>query len=206
METYTEPRTLIANPAFQRQRNDARSGLRPEMIDEPIVDLVSGLNKLPCFFSLQCCYGHFLFESQTDPANTDPLPLNKSIKAVEYRIAYLAFCIENSIPGRELLKRLSDVEALDTEYIQFCSADWFWEQQINSYALQVEPDRFKKSDTAIIEYEEALRVEAIRNRFFEELHKILSRFSGSDPGGIASEGQGRGGLNLASSTAKQQTN
>ena len=45
--------------------------------------------------------------------------------------------------------------------------------QSNSYALQVEPDRFKFQDTAIVGYKEALHIEKIRNEFFIRLYELL---------------------------------
>ena len=62
---------------------------------------------------------------------------------------------------------------MDPENIQFGSAEWFWKRQVNSYALQVEPDRFKRQDTAILDYEEALNIEKIRNEFFFQLQALI---------------------------------
>lgn len=125
------------------------------MIDTPIVELINGFNKLSYCFTLQSCYGHFVYNGQKDTHNLDPLPAKEIITPVEYRIAYIAFCIENSVSGRGLIEALKEVVAIDPENIQFCCAEWFWEKQINSYALQVEPDRFKDKDTAIIDFKEA---------------------------------------------------
>jgi hypothetical protein len=47
-----------------------------------------------------------------------------------------------------------------------------WERQVNSFALQVEPDRFKHSDQAILGCDEALHLEKIRNIFFGALKKL----------------------------------
>jgi hypothetical protein len=44
---------------------------------------------------------------------------------------------------------------------------------VNSYALQVEPERFKDQDQALLDPAEALRIEALRNRFFERLAKSV---------------------------------
>jgi len=52
---------------------------------------------------------------------------------------------------------------------------WFWERQINSYALQVEPDRFTHEDRAILGYKEALKIENIRNEFFVQLKELLQK-------------------------------
>ena len=156
---------------MQRQKN--LGNLTAAMIDPPIVDTINGFNKLPCCFTLQCCYGHFVYSGQTDPQNFEPLPIKESPARVEYRIAYIAFCIENSIPGRDLLEALKEVPAIDPENVQLCCAEWFWEHQVNTYALQVEPDRFKHMDTAILDYREALQIEKVRNEFFIRLEKLL---------------------------------
>jgi hypothetical protein len=89
-------------------------------------------------------------------------------------MVYIAFCIENSASGRGLFKALKEITAIDPENVQFFCAEWFWKRQINSYALQVEPDRFKrKEDTAIIDFKEALCIEKIRNTFFIQLYELL---------------------------------
>ena len=174
METYCEPKELVENPDFRSQRALTLGCLSEEMIDKPIVGLMNRLNDKECFFTLQCCYGHFLFDGRRDPENLEPLPESDAIKEVEYRIAYIAFCIENSTPGKKLLALLRNSVSIDPDNIQFCSADWFWDRQVNSFALQVEPDRFKARDKAQIGYREALKVEAVRNRFFHHLEQSLS--------------------------------
>ena len=173
METYTEPKVLSENVQYRQQRKKCLAGLTDEMIDTPIVDLINGLNRLDYCFTLQSCYGHFVYEGQEDPHNLEPLPAEDVIHKVEYRIAYIAFCIENSPYGRRLLKSLEAVPALDPRNIQFCCAEWFWKRQINSYALQVEPDRFKRQDTAVLDHKEALKIEQVRNRFYEKLYDLF---------------------------------
>jgi len=66
-----------------------------------------------------------------------------------------------------------ELTAIGPDNTQFCCAEWFWERQVNSYALQVEPDRFKAQDTAIVGYEEALTLEKRRNEFFIQLKELL---------------------------------
>jgi hypothetical protein len=163
----------MENPHYQEQRQRILAGLPDVIIDAPIIEVVKGLNKLPYCFTLQSCYGHFLYNGQNNPNNLDPLPVTTSITGVEYRIAYVAFCIDNNNLGRRLLDNLKRITAIDPENIQFCCAEWFWERQINSYALQVEPDRFKHEDKAILEYKEALKIEKIRNEFFVKLNELL---------------------------------
>jgi len=175
LETYIEPKDMMENPDYERQRQKSLAELADSMIDTPIIGLIKGLNSLTCCFTLQCCYGHFLYEGQDDPHNINPLPMTASIDSVEYRLAYIAFCIENSDPGRRLLEDLRKLTAIDPENIQFCCAEWFWERQVNSYALQVEPDRFKHEDKAVLDYSEALHIEKIRNEFFVKLKDLIKR-------------------------------
>ena len=143
------------------------------MLDVPIIDLINGFNKLPYCFTLQSCYGHFVYNGQKDFHNLEPLPAKDTIAKVEYRIAYIAFCIENSASGRGLFEALKEITAIDPENVQFCCAEWFWKRQVNSYALQVEPDRFKRKDNAILNYKEALYIENVRNEFFVRLDELL---------------------------------
>ncbi len=172
METFTELKDLAVNLRYQVQKRKILSDLNDDMIDTPIVDLINGFNKLPYCFTLQSCYGHFVYNGQKNPYNLDPLPAKEIIAQVEYRIAYIAFCIENSASGRGLFEALKEITAIDLENVQFCCAEWFWKKQINSYALQVEPYRFKSKDTAIIDFKEALHIEKIRNTFFTRLYEL----------------------------------
>ena len=177
METFTEPKELTVNPTYQTQRQKSLQILTDEMIDTPIIKIVTGFNRLPFCFTLQSCYGHFIYKGQNDPHNLMPLPTNKNIGKVKYRIAYIALCVENSASGNELLSELSKVPSVAPGNIQFCCAEWFWQRQVNSYALQVEPDRFKYQDMAYIEYEEALHVEWIRNKFYKQLYDLLENLN-----------------------------
>ena len=162
----------MENPYYQDQRQTSLTNLSDEMIDAPIIDLIKGFNKLSYCFTMQSCYGHFVYDDQKDPYNFEPLPISEIIDRVEYRIAYICLCIENSDSGRGLLKSLNEITAIDPENIQFCCADWFWNKQVNSYALQVQPDRFKHKDSSILDYREALQIEKIRNEFFFQLQEL----------------------------------
>ena len=175
METYTELKALVENPHYPAQRRKSLAGLTGVKIDVPIVELINAFSKLPYCFTLQSCYGHFLYNGQKDPNNLDPLSVTHTITKVEYRIAYIAFCIDNSDSGRKLFNDLKVIPAIDPENIKFCCAEWFWKRQVNSYALQVEPDRFKQKDQAILDYKEALKIETIRNEFFVQLKKLLQK-------------------------------
>ena len=173
METFTELKALVENPHYQVQKQKILFDLNDGMIDIPIVNLIKGFNKLPYCFTLQSCYGHFVYNSKKKTHNLDPLPSKEMIAKVEYRIAYVAFCIENSASGKGLFEALKEITAIDPENVQFCCAEWFWKRHINSYALQVEPDRFKTKDTAIIDFKEALHIEKIRNTFYVRLYELL---------------------------------
>jgi hypothetical protein len=178
LETFTEPKELMENPHYQEQRRESLAGLSDDMIDAPIIDIINGFNRLPYCFTLQSCYGHFVYNNQKDPHNLQPLPDTDTVGKVEYRIAYLCLCVENSALGRGLLEALNESTAIDPQNIQLCCAEWFWERQVNSYALQVEPDRFKNRDTAILDYREALHIEKIRNEFFVQLRELLRKQQG----------------------------
>jgi hypothetical protein len=173
LETFTEPKELVENPHYQDQRQKSLAGLSDGMIDVPIIELINAFNKLPYCFTLQSCYGHFIYNGQNDSHNLEPLPITDTIARVDYRIAYICLCIENSDLGRGLLEALNEITAIDPENIQFCCAEWFWKRQVNSYALQVQPDRFKHKDSAILDYREALHIEKIRNEFFVQLQELL---------------------------------
>jgi hypothetical protein len=178
LETFTELKELAENPHYQVQKQKILCDFNDDMIDMPIVGLIKGFNKIPYCFTLQSCYGHFVYNGQKDTHNLDPLLEKVIIEKVEYRIAYIAFCLENSALGRGLFEALKKITDIDPENIQFCCAEWFWKTQINSYALQVEPDRFKSKDTAILDFKEALHIEKVRNIFFIRLYELLENTKG----------------------------
>lgn len=175
METFTELKELVGNPHYKEQRQKSLAGLSDGMIDVPIIELIKAFNKWPYCFTLQGCYGHFIYNGQNDLYNLEPLPISDTIARVEYRIAYICLCIENNDLGRGLIEVLNEITAIDPENIQFCCAEWFWKRQVNSYALQVQPDRFKHKDRAIIDHREALHIEKIRNEFFVQLEELLQK-------------------------------
>lgn len=176
METYNELRKLVDNPGFHEQKQSALREIVPGEIDRPIRDLVNACNRLPCCFTLQCCYGHFLFSGRADPHNLLSLPAEDcGPPEVEYRIAYLVLGLENSGPGKELIRELQEITRLDPQNIQFFCADWFWDRQLNSYALQVEPERFKDRDRAVLPIREARQIEKLRTVFFLRLESMLKK-------------------------------
>ncbi len=173
METFTDLKDFVDNPYFHDQRKKWLSKLDIGSIDTPIVELISGFVKLDYCFTFQSCYGHFLHNSQNDPYNIEPLPISNGISNVEYKIAYIALCIENSKQGRTLFFELKEIPSIDPEYIQFGCAEWFWERQVNSYALQVEPKKHMTKDRLSVDYWEALHIEKVRNNFFTQLKKFV---------------------------------
>lgn len=178
LETFTELKELVENPHYRVHRRKALCKLTDDMIDVPIIRLIKGFNRLPYCFTLQSCYGHFVCKGQNNLHNFDPLPVKGSTTHVTYRIAYIACCIENSASGKGFLEGLKEITSIDPENVQFCCADWFWKRQVNSYALQVEPDRFKHKDQAMFDYKEALHIENVRDQVFIRLDKLIENACG----------------------------
>jgi hypothetical protein len=172
METFAQPRQFVDNPRFVRERDQALSRLALEEIDAPIREIIAGLAELPYCFTLQSCYGHFVYAAQPERHNLGPVP-DHDVGPIEYRIAYLALCIENSERGERFRAALAQIPEIDPEYVQFGSPGWFWQRHVNSYALQVEPARFSNQDVAIIEYQEALHVQEVRDRFFDRIAELV---------------------------------
>ena len=175
METFTQSRPLVSNPLFQEQRAESMRRLDINTIDTPIIEIIRDFTKLLYCFTLQSCYGHFLYNNRNDPKNIEPLANLDEGFSVEYRIAYIALCIQNSELGVGLLQDLRDLTRIDPEYVQFGCAEWFWERQVNSYVLQIEPERYKTKDKVIVSSQEALHIEKIRNQFFDELKRMIRK-------------------------------
>ena len=175
METFTELKPFVSNPLYQEQRAESLRMLDINIIDAPIIEIIKDFTKLPYCFTLQSCYGHFLYNDHSNPGNIEPLTNLDKALSVEYRIAYIALCIQSSEPGLGLFRKLEGLTVIDPEYVQFGCAEWFWKRQSNSYALQVEPERYKTRDKAIVSAQEALYIEEIRNKFFGELRIVLQR-------------------------------
>jgi hypothetical protein len=173
VETFSKARDFVTHSRYVRDRSNVLSGLMIGNIDAPIRDIVVALGKLPECFTLQSCYGHFLWDGQTDSHNLDVLPLQNP-GLVRYRIAYLAFCIKKGDRGANIRDRFAAIREIDDEYVQFGSPGWFWEQYPNSYALQVEPKRFELQDEALLEHDEALHVQSVRDVFFQRVRELLA--------------------------------
>ena len=141
VETFMPFREMVPNPGFETQRQRALAGLATVTIDPPIVHIVQALNRLPFCFTLQSCYGHFLHAGCADPQNCRALPAaapNDAPDTVEYRIAYIALSLDRSPDGERFLDRIKTIVDIDPAYVQFGCAQWFWDQQVNSYVIQVE--------------------------------------------------------------------
>lgn len=173
METFAGPRDFVEDTGYDERRARAVSVLDPETIDAPIRDLIIRFAALPHCFTLQSCYGHFVYEGCDDPQNLRRLPREDS-GPVRYRIAYLALCLERGNGGIRLRGDLEALVATDREYVQFGSPDWFLEEHPNSYAVQVEPERFKDRDECVVGYLEALRIQQVRDEFFAGLRAIAA--------------------------------
>jgi hypothetical protein len=173
LETFKDARELVEDARYPQERQEALAALNLDAIDRPIADLIAGFATLPHCFTLQCCYGHFVCAPGQDPHNLEPIARGHS-GMVRYRIAYIAFCLENSPRGRALRKALARIPAIAPGYIQFGSADWFWEQWANSYALQVEPVAHRLRDEALLESGEALHTQGVRDLFFQEIRVLLA--------------------------------
>ena len=178
METLTEARPLVPNPNYGLDRQEALEGLRAELakgsIDEPTIDVLEQFARLPCCYTLQSCYGHFMIEPCVEDRNAKRVvDIGGTGTTLHYRIAYIAFCIQDSAQGRALLEELKAVAGIDSDYIQFGSADWFWKMCANSYVLQVSPRRSAYEDSCEVDKEDALRIERARDEFFEKLRQVL---------------------------------
>jgi len=178
METFTQPRPMVANPRFAADRavalGEAKAALEAGALDAPVVDVVRAFMRLPQVFTLQCCYGHFLCGPPgQDERSLEPVPPEYS-GPVRYRVAYVAFCLEDSARGRALGEALARLTDVDPAFVQYGSADWFWERWLDSYALQVEPDEHRGKDQAVLTADEARHTEEVRDRFFDELRGVLT--------------------------------
>ena len=175
MKTFTKLKAFVDDPHYYEKREESLCKLQISTIDAPIVEIIKDFAKLPYCFTLQSCYGHFIHKGQENPKNVEPLSLSDLDKSssIEYRIAYIALCIQNNDLGKQLLQDLKKITKIDPEYIQFGSAEWFWRRQVNSYALQVEPERYKKEDRCRLSIQEALYVEKVRTQVFKELKNLV---------------------------------
>jgi len=184
LETFTAIKPFVDDPGYVERRREYLDSLDIGAIDSPIADLIGDFAGLPYCFTLQSCWGHFLYDGQDDPGHTERLPVSGGIATVEYRLAYVALCIEDNEAGRALFADLSRVPAIDAAYVQWGCAGWFWDMVPNSYVLQVEPARHMYKDRAFVSYREALHLQATRDRFFSALGGIIRDRSAKVDGGL----------------------
>ena len=180
METFTEAKPFIDDPKYEKKREKALIELqrlvKSGSIDIPIIEIVTGFATLPHCFTLQSCYGHFIHAQQKNPENVEPISKYQNIKSIaNYRIAYMAWCIQNNELGRILFDDLKTITEVEPAFIQFGSAEWFWERYVNSYVLQVEPESSKNKDSINVSVKEGLYIEKIRDQFFIELEKVIQK-------------------------------
>ena len=178
METFTNPKPFTSHPGYVSDREKTLRELEKEIlngaIDPPLLPMIRGCMTIPYFFTVQCCFGHFVHDLEKDPENLiSPARYKETIKIVRYRIAYVTICIQNNIQGREMFSDLEKLAADNPDYIQFGSADWFWERMVNTYCIQLEPIRFKGEDTGMIGMREVLHIEMLRTDFFERITEII---------------------------------
>jgi len=62
METFVEPKPFVENPDYNNQRQSYLTTLNLSIIDTPIVDIVQAFSEMPYCFTLQSCYGHFVYD------------------------------------------------------------------------------------------------------------------------------------------------
>jgi hypothetical protein len=166
METFTRPRPLIDNPDFAAHRVAALDALDTAAVDAPLRDLISALNRLEHSFTLQCCWGHFRGPGE-DPPQDNPPPRGRA--DLEYAVAYLALAVRDDAAGEAWLETLRGLKMAEPRFVQFGSADWFWERQINSYVLQVGPKKSRRLDRMTVDGKQARLIAHARTRLFREL-------------------------------------
>lgn len=176
LETFTAAKPLINNANFAIQRQAALSSLDIHAIDEPIRDVIKALNRVSFCFTIQSCFGHFVFGKRTDPRNLELLPQRKVPDSIEYRIAYVALCVHKSAPAARFLNELSDIQKINPQYIQYGCAHWFWERHVNSYVIQVEPERHSDKDSIRINYREAKHIEELKRDVFIHIHSLTESY------------------------------
>ena len=173
METFIELKEFVNNSNYSAQRQKVLNNIADESIDKPILHIIHAINTIPYCFTLQSCYGHFVHNGNKDAYNLEPLSITSANGEVEYRIAYIALCIDNSDLGKKLFRVLSEIPKIDPSHIQFCCAEWFWRNQVNSYVLQVEPDKYKYKDKIKLPFSEAQYIENVRDKFFSKVNNIF---------------------------------
>lgn len=166
---------MIADDRFAQKRAGALKHLRMSHIDPPIRDIVKSFKGIRACFTLQCCHGHIIHQKPGSGKSAFKDPASRPPVSGLYQLAYVALVLENSLPGRELYRGLADISGPDEDFIQFGSADWFWETKefCNSYVIQVCPRRFRHLDRFKMDAGEARRWLAARAFLFKALRKMV---------------------------------
>jgi len=177
METFAGPKPFVDNHEYEKNRSitleTLRSLISTGKIDPPVVELLKLFSQVPHCYTIQGCSGHFVHERQPDAYTTERLaPYRGIVHTVHYRLAYIAFVLEKSKNGSVLCRDLRTLASRNSGYIQFGSAGWFWEQSVNSYQIQVAPEREKHKDCFWVTYKEALLLEKVRDFLIRELEVI----------------------------------
>jgi len=184
MDTFIPARPFTHHPGYLSDRKNAQRELEMEIlkgsIDPPLLPLIRECIPITHFFTVQCCYGHFVHDLEPDTENLVlPSRYLGKVETVTYRLAYLAVCIQDNGRGREFYADLEALAEENPDYFQFGSADWFWEGMVNTYCIQLEPERFKAKDSAVISLREALVIEELQKVFFNRLAEIIHRHRAS---------------------------
>ncbi|MBM3706825.1 MAG: hypothetical protein FJW69_00575 [Actinobacteria bacterium] len=177
MKTFVKAKKFVNNPEYFTRRQQILKSFDVNLIDTPVAEIIEKFLALPFCFTLQSCYGHFLYKGQSNPYSIEALPKSNNIKTVKYRIAYIAICIQECSKGKQLSEKLYDMSQIDKKYIQFGCAGWFWKRFLNSFVLQVGPERFSTEDKIFVEYKEALHIENVRNEFFKKLNILIDNIA-----------------------------
>jgi hypothetical protein len=180
METFDVPKPFVDNPDYERNRRVALKTLQSLIaagkIDPPLVELMNLFSRVSHCYTIQSCFGHFVHERESDERTTARLiPYKGMISTVLYRIAYIAFVLEKSENGLVLYHDLRTLALQNPGYIQFGSAGWFWEQSVNTYQIQVAPEREKDKDSFWVTYDDAILLEKMRDMLIRELAPIAKK-------------------------------
>jgi hypothetical protein len=170
----------VDNPEYGKNRSVAlvilQNLVATGKIDPPIVELIELFSRVPHCYTIQSCYGHFVHDREPEEHTTARLgPYRGLVHTVQYRIAYIAFVLEKSRNGFALCRDLRMLASRNSGYIQFGSAGWFWEQSVNTHQIQVAPEREKCRDSLRVTYDQAFRLEKVRDMVISELTTIARK-------------------------------
>ncbi len=176
METFCAAKDLRENPGFAQKKQRSLRELDPGILDPEMKDLVVACNQIPHCYTLQSCSGHIVIPRDAPPEDWQRLPVTEPPGKAMYQLAYLALVVRDDADGRGLLDGLAAIATTNPDFIQMGSADWFWKEQgqVNSYVLQVSPQRFQHQDHFEMQCEEAFLWLAARGEFMAGLGDLLS--------------------------------